>query len=1390
MLMIIGSANSLSQDISLPEPKGISNTGTEFWITLPPPLYDEQHTTENEIRIIVISHHRTSATLETGYSKITKHIVPYEATVFNIKPDEILVYNKSGFSAEAKDFVSPSRAFRLVSKSPVSVYVQVRFNISSEGYLALPTSSLGKSYTLSSYNDPTVYYSYYNSLPGITCIIAPFDNTAVKFTLGGSDNSITAAGVKSGESRIEKLNKGDIWVISTGSDGSDLSGSRIEANNPVAVITGNQCANIPINTQSCNYLVEQEIPDDCLGKSYHLWSSSDRKYSSIARIYASEPNTNVYRDGVFISNLSLQSGKIGEGFIETRITSDNINGISTITADKPIKVSLYNTGSFEEGDPKPTGDPFQISITPIEQYQNAMNIFFPESDNPDSPINRYLVLIHRIDDYDNIEGKIEYSKVYDGPPDWKSIKVFDKSSYKAPFNYSINQVKYGMMIIPWTGSGVYNLRSDYPCTAYIYSSTRNASFGFPASTLLNNQKYLDKSPPVPVYIMNCNGSVDGYVEDKPDDQNIRSGLSILTFYEDLSYNYNFESEPFLPENSSRTGWKLKIINPAEDARGVIKFSDDAGNDSVLVIDYFTPRIEISPDKIDMGQFVKGEKRDTIIKLINRSNGPKIFTKANFRLGNIGFEFINPDFPFEIAPGESKELRIGFKASIDGSFIDSAGVGDDCIIAYKSQLTAQTVGPEIIVNDIQFGDRIIGITVTDTIKIKNSGKSDLIITDFTPPSHSEFTIRFPIGITISPVAPLTISPGENPVELYLDFLPKSKQEIHDKIVFQSNALRSDSICLINGRGMNPGLLASSIDFGRKRIHRDRFPAGPYYLESGSPGIIIENASQADIFIENFKVESGINSEAFEYDSKDIIGKLVPANQSIVVPVSFRPINPGIHELVLSFNTNDDNSTKSVIKGIGIVPKMRIESIQFDTTVIDDIGSISEKRFRIVNLSREEWEYADSLTLNGFESPGNLISLDWSDWGSLGFKADLGSIFLPKILHPGEYIEFATAFLAVTDSLSEALLYTDSDADTSRQIKFSGYGLSHSLQFFGDKASICPTEETLLSGTLNNIGSGIIEIKSLRMEPQDANFAFLDQSLTKGFILEPRQSKRVEIKFTPNEPMSKVINIKAETDSELLPEVSTEIIGNSVLNLGYSYISPASIILSIGDISTFSILLDTPTDRFNTEIDKLEVHLSFNPQIFNFTSNDLILGDLVSGKFAFDGVPIIDNTNGNAKIKIKSLAGNLIGNGEILKITSQVYLPRESTEITELKHEIKAINNNCVEFIPGNAKISILPICLGDHNQIKISDHRYILGSIMPNPVNTDFISLNYSVGLEGLTTIAIYNSTGERVLDLVNEIKTVGKHSIDVNLFQIPSGTYFCRMQSGPFSKTELFVIFK
>lgn len=100
--------------------------------------------------------------------------------------------------------------------------------------------------------------------------------------------------------------------------------------------------------------------------------------------------------------------------------------------------------------------------------------------------------------------------------------------------------------------------------------------------------------------------------------------------------------------------------------------------------------------------------------------------------------------------------------------------------------------------------------------------------------------------------------------------------------------------------------------------------------------------------------------------------------------------------------------------------------------------------------------------------------------------------------------------------------------------------------------------------------------------------------------------------------------------------------------------------------------------------------------------------------------------------------------------------------------------------------------GFSNATKVDDNaqqvnNFILDQNYPNPFNPS-TTITFSIPSEEFVSLKVFNSLGEEVADLVNEIKPAGNYKISFDAGQLTSGIYFYKLSGGNFFKTRKMIL--
>ncbi|MBK7986959.1 MAG: hypothetical protein IPK11_08595 [Ignavibacteria bacterium] len=185
------SQNAVIKDAKkdLPNLLGTSNSGNEFWVSFPP-CYEEVAGAENTTRIFVASGVRQPVTVDVpgkGWS-MTKMAVANDVIEFKLPSNVGQPYSKPTTAKAPPEQVYGGAGVHVTAIAPIVVYGMTRFQYTSDGFLGVPVSGIGTDYVVASWPQYTAAGSNYK-LPGLTNIVASYDDTEVTFIMGGVPGS-------------------------------------------------------------------------------------------------------------------------------------------------------------------------------------------------------------------------------------------------------------------------------------------------------------------------------------------------------------------------------------------------------------------------------------------------------------------------------------------------------------------------------------------------------------------------------------------------------------------------------------------------------------------------------------------------------------------------------------------------------------------------------------------------------------------------------------------------------------------------------------------------------------------------------------------------------------------------------------------------------------------------------------------------------------------------------------------------------------------------------------------------------------------------------------------------------------------------------------------------
>ena len=130
-------------------------------------------------------------------------------------------------------------------------------------------------------------------------------------------------------------------------------------------------------------------------------------------------------------------------------------------------------------------------------------------------------------------------------------------------------------------------------------------------------------------------------------------------------------------------------------------------------------------------------------------------------------------------------------------------------------------------------------------------------------------------------------------------------------------------------------------------------------------------------------------------------------------------------------------------------------------------------------------------------------------------------------------------------------------------------------------------------------------------------------------------------------------------------------------------------------------------------------------------------------------------------------------------------------------VKFAASNKLNFIAKNNMTGVtnpIPYDGSDYVRVGVGDEavvlrQYSLSQNYPNPFNPT-TTINFEVPITSHVTLTVYDILGQKVAELINDVKAPGKYSIRWDAGNYSSGVYFYRIKAGDFVNTKKLILLK
>jgi hypothetical protein len=339
------------------------------------------------------------------------------------------------------------------------------FSFTNDASLLIPTASMTGNYRVTTESGTTA-----GKQGGYFAVTATEDGTNVTITLAPSGSSVAGDGIAatgpSGTLSVA-LDAGDVLqVMGAALDTADLSGSLVQADKPIEVFAGMQCAEQPWGAFACDHLESSVLPAETLGTDYVVTvptSPHARLVGHVVRFYGNVDGTTLtYSPSAPPGCPSeLNAGDVVQCSGTPSCPYTDVEGkrveASCVTETFEVKgTHAFSVSSFMLGgsvvDPEEVtgasmGDPSMSPMVATEQYRTRY-VFLAPTDYTES----FADIVTPTGTTLTLDGAPVYSTAVPVDADWSVVRVWLTDSGQDGAHVLIGSKPFGVQVI---GYGAY-----------------------------------------------------------------------------------------------------------------------------------------------------------------------------------------------------------------------------------------------------------------------------------------------------------------------------------------------------------------------------------------------------------------------------------------------------------------------------------------------------------------------------------------------------------------------------------------------------------------------------------------------------------------------------------------------------------------------------------------------------------------------------------------------------------------------------------------------------------------------------------------------------------------------------------------------------------------------
>lgn len=1288
------------------------------------------------------------------------------------------------------------------------------------------------------------------SAPAEMVIAALDTNTQINFKVPGFGTSTAAATNPAGARTSVNLGTNDAFAIHSlttitgiNINGSDLGGTMITSSKPIGLISGNTRSNggfLPdtafrgiTHNSTKNMLMEAISPTQALGTEFVFMPTWDGRqdlgnnttitggsirFNEIVRFYGTSQGNSVITCSDALAKTGLPTYMLQVANNSgTKLPTSPIPASKTTTAfstidatffksDKPTQAfssssavakQMYGGTTFESAMTSVYSQaPYMIELIPREQWVTEGAFFTPETD-----LDNFINIVT-----DSVTAKNQDIEIATSTGQKQKIvfnkKVKGSEFYWTTINVGINSYGYIRSNSGKFYAVCYGLGKDgkgfenQPLRgSYLEFSAR--SYGYPIAP---SRYFLAKRDTVEIStVYACPElTVNAKVVNPPTQK--KSGFRSVI----LENNVNSQILFVAPTNYRRVIgdtdiiFKIVPVNQSIDASATAVITDRTGFERRVNYQYLSETLTPLRDTIYLGE-VNPDVVSSVTEVELTNTNPRNVTlkSVNFIKNVSGFAFdsSDPPLPATLKPGEKIKIRLTITAPAGSQtkvFRDSIVFQTECTKSYAVVYANRDRDPSIFVDDLDFGDLSIGESRTLPLKICNVGGGTIT---FKIPGPGREVLEWALAnFTVSQNDILKLHNARlrlnDCVQIDVTFKADSEGVFRTVGYFYNTSqgkIRDTSVW--SAEVKSPGPRISGYSFGTHQVVKAVNKCTKNDTASYDAIIDIWNGGKGQYIVDKIElVGADADSGFFVFGNRPAISKgdILRGQDSTEDNhrkqlIHFLPKNERTYSCKVRLTPVIGEVVEADLLGSGLETHVLAPAYNFG--LLDTLGFYYYRNVKITSTGSRPL-IITGVYLNG----SNEFSFD-----PITILPKPGS---PEILLPGESYEVPVRFATNTNGKKSTMLCITGNQPICEDSCLNITAEMMHIDTVPPRADVTVTKVRFNdisacendSSEINviNTGEATLVIKSaILVSP---NPAFVIGKFPQTKLLKGEQLS-IPVAFYPQNDLfdsaDVFMNCYDSTGTKVITSGFTKLFGKGNSLLAHTSVQNINSKLSNGDVNMPIILEDNNADTGNVSSITMNLNYETNSIIL---SSDRIATTLTKGTLLEGwGTSVSKVLPGFLSIVFTAPTGKYLkGKGTLLNLEFGLFLGTKLTN--KVTYQLTA-NNGCVNFATTQALVTTDSTCGLRSRAIEVTGNNYVLEQNRPNPFNPS-TDIYFELGLDGYTTLDVYNSLGSKVATLVSGYMKEGKYTLNWDATNYPSGLYYYALKSGVWHKTNSMILAK